>query len=98
MDREHSDPAGSAADQHGVSGAGIENGEGGGGRAPRDREGGGGAVVDAIGSVVGLARRDAPGCVHHHEVGDRARHGAAEHPVPGANPVTPSPTWSTTPA
>ena len=98
LDREHPDPARRAADQHRVARAGAGNGEGGGRCAARDREGGGGAVVDAVGGLMRLVRRDAPGCVYHHEVGDRAGQGAAEYPVPGANPVTPSPTWSTTPA
>jgi len=30
---------------------------------------------------MGLVRRDVPGRVDHHEVGDRAGQGAAEHPV-----------------
>jgi transcriptional regulator SbtR-like protein len=49
----------------------------------------GGPVIDAAGGVMGLARRDVPGRVDHHEVGDRARQGAAEHPVAGREPGRP---------
>ena len=68
-------------------GPGLDHGERGGGRAARDGKGGGGAVVDAVGGVVRVAaRRDGPCRVYHHEVGDRAGEGAAEHPVAGREP------------
>jgi len=98
LDGEHPDSARRAADQHGVVRPGFDHGQGGGCRASGDREGGGGAVVDAVGGVMGLVRRDAPIQVDHHEVGDRAGQSAAEHPHPRCEAGHPSATRSTTPA
>ncbi len=87
LDGEHADPASRAADEQRVARAGVDDGEGGGGRAARDGKGGGGAVVDAVGGVVRVAaRRDGPGRVDHDVVGDRAGQGAAEHPVADREP------------
>src|SRR5439155_20828649 len=44
---------------------------------------GGCAVVDAVGSVMGDARRDVTRHVYYYVVGDRAGEGAAEHSVAG---------------
>ena len=45
---------------------------------------GGGAVVDAVGSVVRVAAsRDGPCRVHYDVVGDRPGERASEHSVPG---------------
>ena len=52
---EHADPASRAADEQRVARAGIDDGEGGGGRAPCYSKGGGGAVVDAVGGMVRVA-------------------------------------------
>jgi len=69
----------------------VDHGERGGCRGACDREGGAGSVVDAVGEVMDLVRRDPLGQVDHHEVGDRAGQGAPEHPVANreaADPVT----------